>query len=315
MLWTDFIVYGALLFFVLYITRINNMWGVSKGTKKAKIDIRVAKALAKKRKRTSQVFSFFRSVDKYVGFSLSPASAKEYEFKIERIELMIPPLSRKITPYELSGIFKVLQLAGVLISVILYIMTGKIFSFMFLVLLISPSLFNMYVVGAIQHEDDQIERDFPDLYLVLYSRLLKGTKNRLAPTLQEFLDSLDASNNLDIDTRAIKKFVLDFRNNIELYADDTIAIMKLREKYHSVMVVNFCNLAVQSMRGIDNKDKLLAFKIELASRRKEMMSERADKLVVKGSRAVMLVFLILAQFVVLSWYAKLTQAGGLQGIF
>lgn len=315
MLWTDYVIYGSLVVFVLFITRVNNMWGVSKGTKKAKLDIRVSKALAKKRKRTSKLFSYFRLVDKYVGFRLKSSKKKEYDFKLSRLDLFIPILSRSVTSIELSGIFKTIQAGSILLSLVLFVLSGKAFSFVFLILLFSPAYFDLYAVSKIRDEDDKIERDFPDLYLVLYSRLLNGTKNRLAPTLQDFLDSLDSSSHLDVDTSAIRKFVLDFRNNIELYADDTLALMHLREKYHSVMIVNFCNLAVQSMRGIDNKDKLLSFKIELSSRRKEIMSARADKLVEKGSRAVMLVFLILFQFVALSWYAKLSQAGGFQGLF
>lgn len=315
MLWTDYVIYGSLAIFVLFITRINNMWGVSKGTKKAKLDIRLSKALSKKRKRTSKLFSYFRLVDKYVGFRLKSSKQKEYDFKLSRLDLFIPILSRNVTSVELSGIFKTIQAGSILLSLVLFVLSGKSFSFVFLILLFAPAYFDLYAVSKIRDEDDKIERDFPDLYLVLYSRLLNGTKNRLAPTLQDFLDSLDASSHLDVDTSAIRKFVLDFRNNIELYADDTLALMHLREKYHSVMVVNFCNLAVQSMRGIDNKDKLLSFKIELSSRRKEIMSVRADKLVEKGSRAVMLVFLILLQIVALSWYAKLSQAGGFQGLF
>ena len=78
----------------------------------------------------------------------------------------------------------------------------------------------------------------------------------------------------------------------------------MRDYYKSAMLVNFFNLAIQSLRGVDNSDKLLGFKMELTQKRLEAMTERAKKLVLKGQRAIWAIFIILAQFVVLSWVAK-----------
>jgi hypothetical protein len=93
-------------------------------------------------------------------------------------------------------------------------------------------------------------------------------------------------------------------NNIEIYGDDSIAVHKMRETYKSAMLVNFFNLAIQSLRGVDNKDKLLAFRMELSQKKLDAMTVKANKMVEKGQKAVMLIFLILAQFIVLSWIAK-----------
>ena len=152
-------------------------------------------------------------------------------------------------------------------------------------------------------EDTEIEEDFPDLYMLLYSRLIRGTSMRLAPTLDEYLNSIDAIYG-DKSHKAMRNFVLDLRKNIEIYGDDSIAIHKMRETYKSAMLVNFFNLAVQSLRGVDNKDKLLAFKMELSQKKLEQMTARANALVAKGQKAVMLIFIILGQFIVLSWVAK-----------
>jgi hypothetical protein len=70
------------------------------------------------------------------------------------------------------------------------------------------------------------------------------------------------------------------------------------------MLVNFFNLAVQSLRGVDNKDKLLAFKMELSQKKLDLMTKKAEAMVAKGQKAVMLIFIILGQFIVLSWVAK-----------
>ena len=104
---------------------------------------------------------------------------------------------------------------------------------------------------------------------------------------------------------SMEKFVTQFRNNIEVYGDDCIAVKKLREVYRSSMIVNFCNLAVQALNNVDNSDKLLAFKIELSQKRMEQMTAEAKKRVAKGQRMIYLIFIILGQFIVLSWVAKM----------
>ena len=44
--------------------------------------------------------------------------------------------------------------------------------------------------------------------------------------------------------------------------------------------------------------------MELSQKKLEKMTERANALVAKGQKAVMLIFIILGQFIVLSWIAK-----------
>ena len=152
-------------------------------------------------------------------------------------------------------------------------------------------------------EDTEIEEDFPDLYMLLYSRLIRGTSMRLAPTLDEYLNSIDAIYG-EKSHQAMRNFVMDLRKNIEIYGDDSMAIHKMRDVYRSAMLVNFFNLAVQSLRGVDNKDKLLAFKMELSQKKLDLMTKKAEAMVAKGQKAVMLIFIILGQFIVLSWVAK-----------
>ena len=122
-------------------------------------------------------------------------------------------------------------------------------------------------------------------------------------TLDEYIKSLEVIYG-DKSHSAMKKFVLELRKNIEIYGDDSIAVHKMRETYKSAMLVNFFNLAIQSLRGVDNKDKLLAFRMELSQKKLDAMTVKANKMVEKGQKAVMLIFLILAQFIVLSWIAK-----------
>lgn len=316
MFFRDLIVYTSLVIYVLYITRINNMWGVSKGTKKAKVDVKLEKETLKKRARLIKRLSFFTWISDNLGFAFPEHKELDFTYKISRLHLNLKLLDRPIKAKELNGFLKLIQLTSLAITLLLFGLTFSIFSFILLIGAIAPVIFSTYARLMIHDEDQELEEDFPDLYILLYSKLVQGTKIRLTPTLNDYLLSLDATKNNPgkKNHKIIRQFVSDLRNNIELFGDDSIAVAKLRDKYTSVMVINFCNLATQALKGVDNRDKLLSFKMELMDQQKEMMEKRADKMVTKGKRAIWVIYAILFQFILLSWFAKLTQADGLKGI-
>jgi hypothetical protein len=55
---------------------------------------------------------------------------------------------------------------------------------------------------------------------------------------------------------------------------------------------------------VDNSDKLLAFKMELARKDLKKMEEENQKVIEKAGRSIMVIFVIVAEFVILSWIAK-----------
>ena len=299
----DLIVYGCLVALVLFVTKQQNMWGMKKGTSKTKIEVRKAQQEANYR----NVILWFLNKAEFVcnnfGFQPNLAVIEKYQYNIFRGRLIIPYIDRNITPIELIGIFKAVKFVSCFLAVFLTLLTGFPLFLMLLAGLFVHKVFEFAMDFKIIEEDTEIEEDFPDLYMLLYSRLIRGTSMRLAPTLDEYLHSIDAIYG-DTSHKAMRNFVLDLRKNIEIYGDDSIAIHKMREIYKSAMLVNFFNLAVQSLRGVDNRDKLLAFKMELSQKKLEQMTARANALVAKGQKAVMLIFIILGQFIVLSWVAK-----------
>lgn len=303
LIFTDLIIYAVLIVFVLFITKQNNMWGTRRGTAKTKVEMRKVKEDTKKRNYLIWLLKKFEFLGENFGFKPSPAKLVRYKFMITRTRLNLPYVDRNISPIEVVGLFKGIKFLGCFIAIFFNILTGsKIFLMFFLVLFIDK-IFEFILENKIMAEDEEIEEDFPDLYMLLYSRLIRGTAMRLAPTLDDYLKSIDAIYGEE-SHKAMRNFVLDLRKNIEILGDDSMAVHKMRETYKSAMLVNFFNLAIQSLRGVDNKDKLLAFKMELSQKKLEKMTERANALVAKGQKAVLLIFIILAQFVILSWVAK-----------
>lgn len=299
----DLIVYACLVCLVLFVTKQQNMWGVKKGTSKTKVEVRKAQEEANYRNIILWLLNKAEFVCKNFGFQPNTAIVEKYQYNIFRGRLAVPYIDRNITPIELIGIFKIVKFVCCFLAVFLTVLTGLPLFLMLLVGLFVHKVFEFAMDFKIIEEDTEIEEDFPDLYMLLYSRLIRGTSMRLAPTLDEYLNSIDAIYG-DKSHQAMRNFVMDLRKNIEIYGDDSIAIHKMRDTYKSAMLVNFFNLAVQSLRGVDNKDKLLAFKMELSQKKLEQMTARANALVAKGQKAVMLIFLILGQFIVLSWVAK-----------
>ena len=299
----DLIVYAVLVIFVLFVTKQNNMWGTRKGTSKTKIEVKKDKEIAKKRNISLWILNKADYICNNFGFQPSLSKIEKYKFNINRGRLVAPYTDRNFSPTELLGIFKFIKFISCFFAIFLTVLTGsRVFLILFVGLFVN-AIFEYVMEFKIMDEDKEIEKDFPDLYMLLYSRLVRGTQTRLAPTLDDYIKSIDAVYGEE-SHKAMRNFVMDLRKNIEIYGDDSMAVHKMRDTYRSAMLVNFFNLAIQSLRGVDNKDKLLAFKMELSQKKLDAMTEAANALVAKGQKAVMLIFIILAQFVVLSWFDK-----------
>lgn len=299
----DLIVYSALIIFVLFYTKKHNLWGVKKGTSKTKVDVRKLKDDTKKRNFLLKVLNYCESVCFNFGFKPLESKIETFTFKIDRVGIKIPYVDRNIRATELMGAFKILKFVFSFLGLLFYFITFNPMYLLLLVVLAIDTVFNLVMDSKIMEEDKEIEQDFPDLFLLLYSRLARGTDTRISPTLDEYIKSIDAIYG-EVSHNAIRKFVLELRKNIEIYGDDSMAVNEMRKTYKCAMLVNFFNLAIQSLRGVDNRDKLLAFKMELSQQKLEQMTKKANELVEKGKKAIMLIFVILAQFVVLSWVAK-----------
>ena len=89
--------------------------------------------------------------------------------------------------------------------------------------------------------------------------------------------------------------------------DDHLAIPKLKERYRSATIINFCNIASQALQGVDNTDTLLSFKLNLENKRNEQTKKNSDILYNKGNRSIYLLFAILFIFIILSWVSKIPK--------
>jgi hypothetical protein len=312
---SDVIVFGVLAFLSWYVLNAYNIIGTSKGSNRARENKRILKKSAKK-----QAFSRW-ALGQFEGFANATGGVgvrdqMDYAFIISRMRVRDKHLNRDLSPVELHGKLKLFGFFSVGAGLVLFWLTANIIFAALILGFMIPNIYKFYQNEKIRQEDLQLEKDFPDLYLLLFSRLNRVPAARLAPTLDDFNKSLEITTT-DSEKIVIKKFSNDFRNLIEIFGDDSIAIGKLREKYRTATIINFVNLAIQALSGVDNRDKLAAFKNELATRKLKEMEENAERLIAIGSKVIWAVFIILFQFVVLSWASRfggsLGDLGNLMG--
>ena len=307
----------AIIFFLMILLswRILTWYGVfggNKAAKKAVEDKRNLQSIQKKRRMVISVLGFFENFANKVGGGISAVKETKYIFYITRKEMMVKTLGRLWKPIEILGIFRFLSFIGILITALgISRFSFNPMWFGFITCFI-PFAWESSCESSLVAEDAELEQDFPDLYLLLNPKLQMGANARIANVLTDYMQSLD---NLYAPTEhlAIKKFVRMLRNQIELHSDEVLALQKVRPMYKSATVINFCNIAIQAMNGVDNKEKLIAFEQELTRQKMDAMRIRARKLVEKGEKAIMLVYIILFEFVALSIFSRL--GGSLDTLF
>lgn len=299
------IIMNAIALYVIAVTtKAHGLWGNNRVANKATKDAKEEKALIRNRKSVLQILHFFSWLADNYGFAVSKYKLEDWQYKINRLDITVPYIKRNLRAQELVGIMKFFNIVGIFMTVLLYIITGgSLIALGGLVFMFSTYTFNIIATAIIRDEDAKLDSEFPELYFALYHRLIKGTDVRLAPTLRDYLLARDSPQDKK-DLKVILRFVTDLLRTIDMYQDDSMAIKKLREKYNSVTYVNFSNLAVQALSGVDNADKLLSYRMELQRQNNDKIKQKADKAVAKGQRATWAVLIILFKYIGITIYLK-----------
>lgn len=256
----------------------------------------------KKRKFETQKLNLYsQSVEIFRGIFMTEPMYENHKYYIQRLELRSEALDRLLTPEEVRG----QRVLPFLLSFVV-IPLGLFWP----VVLLLPALafvnlatYQVGYRGRIADEDDIIDNYFIDIYLLLYSKLRQGSRARLQGTIENYIDTLKSSKQTE-ESRVMMKFARHFLNLLALY-EDHVAVPKLREDYHSATIINFCNVATQSLNGVENFDNLLTFKMQLVERRTNLMRERQQKILRQGERSIYLIWIILFIFIAVGWYSKL----------
>lgn len=289
-------------FSVWQILRSFGVFDFSNAPSRTLDDIKVERKFNKKRRREQQKLALYASVtNMFRGILMSDAQYERHLYYIQRLELRSEVLNRFYTPDEYRGKYGLLLLVGVF-----FIPIGIFFKPALLVTVITICIFALYPMmlkQEIEDEDIIIDNNFLNLYLLMYSRLKMGSRARLQSVVESYIETTQGESDEKVRDTMLKlaRYMLNTLSQFE----DHVAISKLRDRYNSATIINFCNVAGQALQGIDNSDNLLTFKMQLVERKTIAMEKRSERIYNMGLRSIYLIWVILFFFVCVGWYSKL----------
>ncbi len=306
-----YILIGLLAAFVVWnILRHFEVFESNVGVQRLQTEVHSENKAKKSRDFEVRKLKIYSSISDYFRVIILPQAVYDkHKYIIDRLEIRSEVLDRALTPEELRGKNFIWVILGALI-----IPLGVFFPPFFILTGLAIANFVMYPHVYLQKIDDEdavIDVYFLDLYLLMYSRLRKGSKARLQDVVESYIDTLSVSTNIQMKT-VMLKFSRFFLNNLSMY-EDHVAVTHLRDRYKSATIINFCNVGSQALQGIDNSDTLLTFKMDLVRKKKDLMISNAEKLYEKGNRAIYLIYVILFIFIIAGWMSKLPS--GITNIF
>lgn len=290
------------IFTVVQILRLYGVFEINTKPRKVVSNIEDERKVRKNRRREQKLLNTYSSfANMFRGILLTPLTVENNQFYIDRLDIRTKYLGRRYTVEEYRGKHALpFGLSLVLIPLVVKIPF----------ILIVPIVAFIYLVGyqtllkqEIQDEDEIIDNYFIDIYLLLFSKLRQGSRARLQTTLENYINTLEGQA-LTKENEVMLKFARYFLNLLAMYEDHQ-AVPKLRDIYHSATIINFCNIASQSLQGVDNFDNLMTFKLQLVDRKTVIMRKRQQQILASGERSIYAIWVILFIFVVVGWYSKL----------
>lgn len=258
--------------------------------------------LNKRRKlETTKLRWYSRTTELFRGILMNDVQYENHRYYIERCNIVSEPLNRKYTPEELRGSYALPFFLSLLIIPAIFF--KPILLFVPLFFFIRLTSYQITFKAKIRDEDDIIDDYFLDLFLLLYAQLRQGSRARLQGTVEQYISTLESQSDTEVKETMLKlaRYLL---NLLSLY-EDHVAIPKLRDTYRSATIINFCNVATQSLNGIDNYDNLLTFKMQLVQRKTEVMRKRQEKILSQGRASIFAIWFILFIFIGVGWYSKM----------
>ena len=297
------IIIFATLFAVIQILNLYGVFERPKGVAKVKKEHIKVEQQEKKHNRERQLLEAYKSLANIVrSTALTPYKYDELEYLIRRLDIRCKTIDRCLTPDEWLG-KQLLWLYGGIILIIIGVLVKSAFIIMGFACICVYATKKVLLKMKVDKEDKIIADNFNDLFSALYSTLKQGSKARISHPVESYLNSLRECG--DEETIRVMGKLGDFLLNNLYHYEDHVAVPKLKERYRSATVVNFCNVATQALTGVDNGDNLLMFRQELMQRKELEMNKKFEKRIELGSISVYALYIILFILIIISWRSKL----------
>ena len=292
---------------VIMILRAFGVFEATHEPSKVVQDIKSTRKLRRKRDFEKKKLGLYSGItETFRGVLMSENSYNNHMYWIQRLEKRSKILNRFYTPEEYRGKYALRLLVGLLCIPLGFLPIGILSYGFWIVTAYTVVTFVSYPIGLKQRIEDEdliIDKNFLNLYLLLYSRLRMGARARLQPVVESYIETMDNESDTEV-KNVMLKFSRYLLNNLSQY-EDHVAVPKLRERYKGATIINFCNVAGQALQGVDNADNLLTFKMQLVERKTDEMRKRSEKIYKSGLRSIYLICIILFFFIAVGWWSKL----------
>ena len=152
----DIAVYILLVIIVIFALVKLNILGTRKGVKKSNKQRDKEKSEVNKRKRAIFFMKQFSNIYNLIGNS-TPEYLFELKYLLERNDIQVKALDRRIKPEEVVGIFRFIQMLVVLITLLTVAFTLKAVMFVIALGVFLPKIYTLLLRGQIAAEDEQLE--------------------------------------------------------------------------------------------------------------------------------------------------------------
>lgn len=298
-----FVLVVATTYAVVNILKLFGVFNINRSNKSAISKFKSEKKTNKKRNFERFKLELYSSLTQSFGFLYTKTVQENHEYYIKRLNIRSTKLERNYTAEELRGKYIIFIVLGV---VFLFLgMFSMLFGVLSGVCIFIFVIYQRYYLQKVKEEDDIIDVEFCNFYLMIYGQLRKGSKGTIKNVTLAYQRGLSNIGN-NKECRVMNKFTEYLLANLNMYPDH-IAVNKLSERYLSATVINFANLSAQALQGVDNYETLQSFRAQLIRRKTEEMNKRSEKAKNNVNYAKWGIYFILGEFVILSFLAKMPQ--------
>lgn len=281
---------------VLYVCRTQHVGGTA-SERKLRKEQKQYKQEQAARARQIKRLNIYKEFAYKLGNGASQRQLYDWDYRIARLFPVIESVGRTITATELIGLFRLVQFVVCATALSGLLLNGSMFFLFLLIIGLTVQGVVTYICDLlIKQQDANIDNDFADVYLLLYCKLVQGTNAHICNVLVDYLKICDTTMRVN-EHKDIRRFVSDLVTTINVVSDETTALLRMRERYRTATIVNFCNVATQALRGADMADKLLQFKMDLLQHTKMVAEQDAKVRAEKAQYAIYAVWVILFEVV------------------
>lgn len=232
-------------------------------------------------------------------------SYEAFEKSAQRLDIEL--FGTHLTGVQLRGLISLMGISALFLGVVWTLVFGFsiINALLFGFGLISLVGYQAIMDTIVVKKDKRLDEAFSDLYLMVYTSIVDETGTPLIKCLNTFMKAneykLYKFEGEDLKrVKEIMKFANDYATLLTKLPEST-ATREIRKKYGtSALIINFCTIVEQRLRGKDNRDKLIAFKQELLNKKIRLLEAKSQKLISRGELITNLIYIILIEVIIVS---------------